>query len=76
MKVTDRQMRDGLPSTDQMMEDLADREAENMTHSEITDMLIHGIEPLSEMPEIEIRDEWNALFGDLHYERIQQKNDT
>ena len=42
MKVTDRQMRDGLPSTDQMMEDLADREAENMTHSEITDMLIHG----------------------------------
>ena len=38
-------------------------------------MLIHGIEPLSEMPEIEIRDEWNALFGDLHYERIQQKND-
>ena len=69
-------MRDGLPSTDQMMEDLADREAENMTHSEITDMLIHGIEPLSDMPEIEIRDEWNALFGDLHYERIQQKNDS
>ena len=69
-------MRDGLPSTDQMMEDLADREAENMTHSEITDMLIHGIEPLSDMPEIEIRDEWNALFGDLNYERIQQKNDS
>jgi len=65
MKVTDRQMRDGLPSTDQMMEDLADREAENMTHSEITDMLIHGIEPLSEMPEIEIREEWEKLFGDL-----------
>jgi hypothetical protein len=65
MKVTDRQMRDGLPSTDQMMEDLADREAENMTHSEITDMLIHGIEPLSEIPEIEIREEWEKLFGDL-----------
>lgn len=65
MKVTDRQMRDGLPSTDQMMEDLADREADNMTHSEITDMLIHGIEPLSEMPEIEIREEWEKLFGDL-----------
>ena len=65
MKVTDRQMRDGLPSTDQMMEDLADREAQNMTHSEITDMLIHGIEPLSEMPEIEIREEWEKLFGDL-----------
>lgn len=65
MKVTDRQMRDGLPSTDQMMEDLADREAENMTHSEITDMLIHGIEPLSEMLEIEIREEWEKLFGDL-----------
>jgi len=65
MKVTDRQMRDGLPSTDQMMEDLADREAENMTHTELTDMLIHGIDPLSEMPEIEIREEWEKLFGDL-----------
>ena len=64
MKVTDRQMRDGLPSTDQMMEDLAAREAQNMTHSEITDMLIHGIEPLSEMPEIEIREEWENFFGD------------
>jgi len=64
MKVTDRQMRDGLPSTDQMMEYLADRESQNMTHSEITDMLIHGIEPLSEMPEIEIREEWENFFGD------------
>jgi|TARA_R110000824_G_scaffold95994_6_gene230412 hypothetical protein len=64
MKITDRQMGDGLPSTERMMEDLADREAVNMSHSELTDILIHGVDPLSEMPEIEILEQWVKIFGD------------
>ena len=57
-------MGDGLPSTERMMEDLADREAVNMSHSELTDILIHGVDPLSEMPEIEILEQWVKIFGD------------
>ena len=69
MKVTDRQMREGKPTIDEMRQDLADQEADNLQHSDIVELLLDGFEGLENMDDIDVRDEWNNLFGDL-------KNDT
>ena len=65
MRTTEQQTRDDKqPDIDTMRYDLAEREAMNMPVSEIIDMLIYGCEALEDMPDIEVRDEWNMLFGE------------
>ena len=65
MRTTEQQTRDDKqPDIDAMRYDLAEREAMNMPVSSIIDMLIYGCEALEDMPDIEVRDEWNMLFGE------------
>tara|TARA_R110001592_G_scaffold130031_2_gene342984 strand:- start:1816 stop:2037 length:222 start_codon:yes stop_codon:yes gene_type:complete len=65
MRTTEQQTRDDdQPDIDTMLYDLAEREAMNMPVSSIIDMLIYGCEALEDMPDIEVRDEWNMLFGE------------
>ena len=65
MRTTEQQTRDDKqPDIDAMRYDLAEREAMNMPVSSIIDMLIYGCEALEDMPDIEVRDEWNMIFGE------------
>ena len=65
MRTTEEQLRDEdeEPSIDDMRYDLAEREAMNMGVSEIIEMLLDGVQGLNEMPAIEVKDEWNQVFG-------------
>lgn len=65
MRTTKRQIRgdDEQISVDDMRYDIAEREAMNMNVSEIIDLLLDGCIGLNEMPSIEIKDEWNQIFG-------------
>jgi hypothetical protein len=63
MRTTEQQTRDDDPTIDDMRYDLAEHEAMNMNISDIIDMLMCGFEGLDNLPDIEIRDEWNMLFG-------------
>jgi len=65
MRTTDRQTREGKPTIDDMRQDLADQEADNLQHSDIRELLLNGFEGLENMEDIDIRDEWTQLFGDL-----------
>ena len=62
METTEQQKRDEEPTIDDMRYDLAEREAMNMGVSEIIEILINGIQGLDEMPDIEVRDEWDYYF--------------
>ena len=64
MRTTEQQTRDSKPTIDDMRYDLAEAEAMNMNISDIIDMLIYGCESLEDMPDIEVRDEWNQFFGE------------
>jgi hypothetical protein len=66
MRTTEQQSRgdNEEPDMDTMRYDLAEREAMNMSVSEIIELLINGCEGLDEMPDIEVRDEWNEIFGE------------
>jgi hypothetical protein len=64
MRTTERQTREGEPSVDDMRRDLAESEAMNMSTSNMMDMLIEGFEGLDNIADIEIREEWNQLFGE------------
>ena len=64
MRVTERQCRVGEPTIDDMRYDLAEQEAMNMGVGQIIDILLDGVQGLNEMPDIEIKDEWNQLFGE------------
>ena len=66
MRTTEQQSRgdDEEIDMDTMRYDLAEREAMNMSVSEIIELLINGCEPLDEMPDIEVKDEWNQIFGE------------
>ena len=64
MRTTEKQLREGKPTIDDMRLDLAEQEAMNMNVSDIINMLVEGFEGLENMPDIEIRDEWNNLFGE------------
>lgn len=64
MRTTKKQSREGEPSVDDMRYDLAETEAMNISVSNIIDILIYGCEPLEDVSDIEIRDEWNQLFSD------------
>lgn len=64
MRVTERQCREGEPTIDDMRYDLAEQEAMNMNTEEIINLLLHGVQGLDEIPNIEIKDEWNQIFGE------------
>ena len=64
MRTTERQLREGEPTIEDMRHDLAEQEAMNMNVGDIVSLLKDGFEGLDNMPDIEIRDEWNALFGE------------
>ena len=70
MRTTEQQSRDDDEEIDMdtMRYDLAEREAMNMSVSEIIELLINGCQGLDEIPDIEIKDEWNEIFGDLNDE--------
>jgi len=72
MRTTNRHLRRGdypdsplRPITiDEMRQDLAEQEADTLQHSDIMELLLHGFEGLENMDDIDVRDEWNNLFGD------------
>ena len=66
MRIIKKQLRDGEPTIDDMRQDLAEQEADSLQHSEIMELLLNGFEGLENMDDIDIRDEWNTLFGDLN----------
>lgn len=65
MRTRDIQTRDDdeAPDTDTMRYDIAEAEAMNMNVGEIIDLLLDGCVGLNETPAIEVKDEWNQLFG-------------
>ena len=63
MRTTAREMREGEPTLDDMRFDLAEQEAMNMNVGDIINMLVDGFEGRENMDDIDIRDEWNNLFG-------------
>ena len=63
MRTTERQCREGEPNIDDMRYDIAEQEAMNMNTDDIINLLLHGVQGLDEVPDIEIKDEWNSLFG-------------
>lgn len=64
MRTTKQQSREEEPTIDDMRYDLAEREAMNMGVGEIIEMLLDGVQGLNEVPAIEIKDEWNQIFGE------------
>ena len=64
MRVTERQIREGEPTIDDMRHDLAEQEAINMNVGDIVRLLKDGFEGLDNIADIEIRDEWTTLFGE------------
>ena len=63
MRTTEFQSREGEPTIDDMRYDLAEREAMNISTSHIIEILLDGVQGLNEIPDIEIKDEWNSIFG-------------
>ena len=49
MRTTQRELREGNPTIDEMRFDLAEQEAMNMSVTDVIDMLIYGVEPLDEL---------------------------
>ena len=64
MRTTSRQIREREPTMEDMRYDLAELEAMNMNVSDIINILLDGFEGLDNTPDIEIKEEWNAIFGD------------
>lgn len=64
MRTTSRQIREEEPTIDEMRYDLAEREAMNMNVSDIINLLLDGFEGLDSTSDIEIKEEWNTIFGD------------
>jgi hypothetical protein len=64
MRTTERQSREEEPSIDDMRYDLAEQSAMNMSIGQIIEILLDGVQGLNEIPDIEIKDEWNQLFGE------------
>jgi hypothetical protein len=65
MRTTEFQTRDEEPTIDDMRYDLAEQEAMNMGTGQIIEMLLNGVQGLNEIPDIEIKDEWNSIFGEI-----------
>ena len=65
MRTTEFQTRDEEPTIDDMRYDLAEQEAMNMGTGQIIEMLLDGVQGLNEIPDSEIKDEWNSIFGEI-----------
>lgn len=65
MRATQRELREGNPDIDEMRYDLAEQEAMNIQTSDLINLLLEGFVGLDEIPDIEIRDEWEQIFGEL-----------
>jgi len=52
-----------MKTIDEMCYELAELEAMNMTTLDLVNILIVGFEGLENMPDIEIREEWENTFG-------------
>lgn len=63
MRTTEFQSREGEPTIDDMRYDLAEADAMNMNTGQIIEILLDGVQGLNEIPDIEIKDEWNSIFG-------------
>jgi len=63
MRTTNRQLRVCRPTIEEMRYDLAEQEADTLQHSDIVELLLNGFEGLENMDDIDVRDEWNMLFG-------------
>ena len=63
MRTTEFQSREGEPTIDDMRYDLAEQEAMNMSTSQIIDLLIEGCSGLDEASDLDIREEWESIFG-------------
>jgi len=63
MRTTEFQSREGEPTIDDMRYDLAEQEAMNISVGHIIEILLDGVQGLNEIPDIEIKDEWNSIFG-------------
>ena len=57
-----------MKTIDEMCYELAELEAMNMTTLDLVNILIVGFEGLENMPDIEIREEWEKTFGVPHSE--------
>lgn len=64
MRTREIQTRENEPTIDEMRYDIAELEAMNLTTDNVIDILIHGVNNLSDVPDVEIKDEWNQLFGE------------
>ena len=62
MRTTERQIREGEPTIDDMRHDLAEQEAINMNVGDIISILKDGFEGLENMPDEDIKYEWEHLF--------------
>ena len=65
MRTTQRELREGNPTIDEMRHDLAEQEAMNMSVSQMIEFLINGLEGLDMIEDGEIREEWEQVFGEL-----------
>ena len=64
MRTTEKQLRDGEPNMEQMRNDLAEQEAMTLQTSDVIELLLNGFEGLENMPNEDIRYEWDAIFGE------------
>ena len=64
MRTTEKQLRDGEPNIDQMRHDLAEQEAMTLQTSDVIEILLNGFEGLENMPDEDIKYEWNTIFGE------------
>ena len=53
-----------MKTMDDMRYELAQLEVMNMTILDLMNMMIEGFEGLENMPDIEIREEWEQTFGE------------
>ena len=74
MRTTDKKLRTCKPTIDDMRHDLAEQEAMNMNVGDIISLLEDGFEGLDNIPDIEIRDEWNQLFGEREIDESNRTN--
>lgn len=65
MRTTQRELREGNPTLDEMRFDLAEHEMMNMSDADVINVLIQGVEPLDECPDIQVKEEWEMTFGAL-----------
>lgn len=62
MRTTQKELREGDPTIDDMRYDLAEVEAMNMDVSDIIQLLLEGFEGLEMISDLDIQEEWEQVF--------------